>query len=154
MSRRSDVLRAAETREQLHALVVGLWFEIDHDDGTGAAAFFTPDASLRFERATFRGRDEIAGVYAARTGRGPRVSRHLVTNFHLVRADEARAEAVSVLLLFGEDGVAPRPVTTPLLVADVEDEYERGEAGEWLIARRRIAHRFIAPDSVLAVPTS
>ncbi|QJU55298.1 nuclear transport factor 2 family protein [Herbiconiux sp. KACC 21604] len=152
MNRPSDVLRAADAREQLHALVVGLWYEIDHDDGTGAAAFFTPDATLTFERASFRGRDEIAGVYAARTGRGPRVSRHLVTNFHLLRAESDRAAAVSVLLLFGDDGSAPRPVTTPLLIADVADSYERVD-GEWLISDRRLTHQFIAPDSVLAVPT-
>lgn len=140
-------------REDLHALVIALWYEIDHEDGTGAAGFFTPDASLTFERATFHGRDEIAEVYAARAQRGQRVSRHIVTNFHLTRLDAESAEATSVLLLFGQDGEAPRPTTDPTLIADVDDVYEFAD-GRWLVARRRLTHQFIAPTTELAVPTA
>ena len=137
---------------ELLAAVTALWFEIDHGDGSDASAFFTPDAELRFIDRSFRGTAEIDAVYRTRTERGPRVSRHLVTNLHVLRADEASASAVSALLLFADDGEPPRPTVTPLMVGDVIDEFVR-IGDRWLISSRHVREVFRAPDSVLAVPT-
>lgn len=145
-------------RAELSAVVTDLWFEIDHRDGAAAADFFTADARLTFSRHTLRGRDEIAAVYRTRAARGPRVSRHLVSNLHVVRHDLDTAETLSVLVLHAADGAAPIPSTAPLLVADVHDHFVRAgpppdDRPGWLIASRHIHHRFVAPGAVLAVPT-
>lgn len=151
---------------ELSMLVTALWYEIDHGDGSAAAGFFTPDAELTFSRRTFRGTDEINGVYRDRTARGPRVSRHLMSNFHVLRRESDGVEAVSALVLYAQDGKPPVPTTVPVLVADVYDRFVRigeadgeadgqadDEARRWLIASRRIENRFLMPGDVLAVPT-
>ncbi|MBL1111180.1 nuclear transport factor 2 family protein [Streptomyces sp. 110] len=142
----------------LSMLVTALWFEIDHGDGSAASGFFTADAELTFSRRTFRGTDEINGVYGDRAARGPRVSRHLMSNFHVLRHETDLVEAVSALVLYAQDGEPPIPTTVPVLVADVFDRFVRagepdGEARRWLIASRRIENRFLMPGDVLAVPT-
>lgn len=142
----------------LSMLVTALWFEIDHGDGSAAASFFTADASLTFSRRTFRGTDEINGVYSNRAARGPRVSRHLMSNFHVLHHETDLVEAVSALVLYAQDGQPPVPTTLPVLVADVFDRFVRvvepdGRARRWLIASRRIKNRFLVPGDVLAVPT-
>jgi hypothetical protein len=139
---------------ELSALVTALWFEIDHGDGSKASGFFTADAKLTFSRRTFSGTNEIDGVYRDRTARGPRVSRHLMSNFHLLRHETDLVEAASALVLYAQDGNPPMPTTVPVLVADVFDRFVRtGEPGRWLIASRRIENLFLAPGDVLAVPT-
>jgi hypothetical protein len=142
---------APTLHEQLWSLLTGLWFEIDHNGGTAAHRFFTPDAELRFAEAVFKGTPEIVQVYANRTARGSRVSRHVVTNLQLLDVQPTTARATSILLLFGEDGLAPRHTTTPALVGDVLDEFELHE-GRWLIKSRWIQYLFIDPTTELAVP--
>ena len=142
----------ASLHGELLVVVTALWFEIDHRDGSGASAFFTPDAELRFIDRAFRGAAEIDAVYRARTARGSRVSRHLVTNLHVVRADEASASVISALVLYADDGEPPRPTVAPLMVGDVVDEFVR-TGDRWLISSRHVREMFRAPDSVLAVPT-
>lgn len=137
---------------ELAAVVVDLWFEIDHGDGSAASGFFTPGAELCFFTRSFHGTAEIDAVYAARTGRGPRVSRHLVTNLHVTAATPDTASAVSNLLLYADDGEPPRPTVTPSLIADVVDDFERRD-DRWLIRRRHIQQIFAPPDAALAVPT-
>ena len=148
----SDQLRA-ELSGQLAAVVHAVWFEIDHGDGSRVSSFFTPDAELRFVSRSFHGRDEIDGVYAARSGRGPRVARHVATNLHVTEAGEDTASAVSILVLYAQDGSEPRPTVTPSMVGDVVDSFVRVD-GRWLISRRHIQQQFVAPDATLAVPTS
>ena len=149
---------------ELSMLVTALWFEIDHGDGSAASSFFTADAELTFSRRTFRGTEQIDGVYRDRAARGPRVSRHLTSNFHVLRHDTDLVEAVSALVLYAQDGEPPVPTTVPVLVADVFDRFVRiggpdgsdgpdGEDRRWLIAARRIENRFLMPGDVLAVPT-
>lgn len=143
---------------ELSMLVTALWFDIDHGAGSAASSFFTPDAELTFSRRTFRGTAEIDGVYRARAARGPRVSRHLMSGFHVVRHDGDLVEAVSALVLHAQDGEAPVPTTVPVLVADVLDRFVRvgepaGDTRRWLIESRRIENRFLLPGDVLAVPT-
>ncbi|MEY9929639.1 hypothetical protein ABH926_004279 [Catenulispora sp. GP43] len=143
---------------ELSMLVTALWFEIDHGDGSAASNFFTADAELTFSRRAFRGTEEIDGVYRDRAARGPRVSRHLMSNLHVLRHDTDRVEAVSALVLHAQDGEPPVPTTVPVLVADVFDSFVRiggpdAQNYRWLIAARRIDNRFLTPGDVLAVPT-
>lgn len=139
--------------QQLHAVVVAIWFDIDQGDGSGVSAHFTPDGTLTFGGPVFTGRDEIDGCYAARAGRGPRVARHVVTNLHVTASAPDSASAVSTLLLFAQDGEPPRPTVVPAMVGDVTDAFVRS-GDRWQIRSRRIETLFVAPDTELAVPTS
>lgn len=146
----------AAVHTELSMLVTALWFEIDHGDGAAVSGFFTADAELTFSRRTFRGNAEIDGVYRDRAARGPRVSRHLMSNFHVLRHETDLVDTVSALVLHAQDGAAPVPTTVPVLVADVFDRFVGvGEPNgrRWLIASRRIENRFLLPGDVLAVPT-
>jgi hypothetical protein len=148
----------ARLHTELSMLVTALWYEIDHGDGSAASGFFTADAELTFSRRTLRGTDQIERVYRDRAGRGPRVSRHLMSNLHVLRQQVDAVETVSALVLYAQDGTPPIPTTVPVLVADVFDRFIRsrgpdGQACRWLIASRRIENRFLVPGDVLAVPT-
>jgi hypothetical protein len=148
----------ARLHTELSMLVAALWYEIDHGDGSAASGFFTADAELTFSRRTFRGTDQIDSVYRDRAARGPRVSRHLMSNLHVLRRQIDAVETVSALVLYAQDGTPPIPTTVPVLVADVFDRFTRsrdpdGQARRWLIASRRIENRFLLPGDVLAVPT-
>jgi hypothetical protein len=138
-------------REQLLMVVTALWFDIDHHAGAGAAGFFLPDGEVRFGERAFKGTAEIAAMYAARAGRGPRVSRHVVTNLHVTAQGPGTASAISTLTLYADDGEPPRPTVTPAMVGDVTDDFERRD-GRWLIRSRLISQLFIAPAAVIAVP--
>ncbi|MEK8174569.1 hypothetical protein NKH77_52755 [Streptomyces sp. M19] len=86
------------------------------------------------------------------------LSRHLMSNFHVLRHGSGRAEAVSALVLYAQDGTPPVPTTVPVLIADVYDRYVRSDeahehTSRWRIASRRIENRFLMPGDVLAVPT-
>ena len=138
-------------REELLEVVTALWFDIDHRNGTSASGFFLPDGEVRFGERAFRGTAEIDVLYAARAGRGPRVSRHVATNLHVTGTGPGTASAVSILTLFAEDGEPPRPAVTPAMVGDVTDVFEQRE-GRWLIRSRLIEQLFIVPSTVIAVP--
>lgn len=142
---------AASLREQLIAVIVALWHDIDHNYGASAASYFTADAWLRFEDATFTGTAAIDAVYQSRAARGPRVSRHLASNVHVLDASDTRARALSQLLLFAEDGEVPSAKTSPSLVADVWDEFQLCD-GIWLLRSRWIKNIFLGSASDLAVP--
>jgi hypothetical protein len=147
----------ARLHTELLMLVTALWYEIDHGDGSAASGFFTADAELTFSRRTFRGTDQIDSVYRERAARGPRVSRHLMSNLHVLRRQIDAVETVSALVLYAQDGTPAIPTTVPVLVADVFDRFirSRGPDGRtrWLIGSRRIENRFLVPGDVLAVPT-
>jgi hypothetical protein len=148
---RGRVVATPGLYSELLALVTAVWFEIDHEDGSAVSSHFTPDGELTFSERTFRGRDAIDAVYRHRGARGPRVSRHVVTNMHVRSANAESASAVSTLLLFAQDGRPPLPATAPTMVGDVHDRFHHSEDG-WLIASRRIEIAFIVPGDVLAVP--
>ena len=148
---RQHIDRAALTAELL-TIVTAIWFDIDHGSGDGVSAFFTQDAELHFGPRRFRGTAEIDAVYAARAARGPRVSRHLVTNMHLTAAGPTHATTLSNLLLFAEDGQPPRTTVTPAVVSDVVDEFELRH-GTWLIRSRHIGALFAPLGLDLAIPS-
>ncbi|NEA36715.1 aldolase/citrate lyase family protein [Streptomyces sp. SID13031] len=138
---------------ELTQLITDVWFEIDHTDGSAVADRFTADASLTITGAALRGRVEIDEFYASRHARGPRVSRHCVTNVQLLEVGERSATAISALILYAEDGEAPRRQMHPALVADVHDEFVRVD-GRWLIHDRRIVAQFLPEKSTLTVPAN
>jgi hypothetical protein len=152
-STQPDRNAAVSLQQQLLQVVTAVWYEIDQTDGTGVSSHFAGDATLTISRATSHGTAGIDALYATRYARGPRVSRHCVTNLHVLTADAVSADAISTLLLYAEDGEGPRHRMSPVLVADVADTFVLRD-GRWLIQTRHITTQF-EPEGGggLAVPT-
>ncbi len=135
------------------AILTAIWYEIDHHDGSRVSRHFTEDGSLRFDQRRFVGRKEIDEVYRTRFARGSRVSRHGLSNIHVIENPDGTAHVTSLLFLYAADGVAPIPSTVPAAISDVFDEFV--QAGDtWLLRSRAIITTFKEPDTVLAVPHS
>lgn len=147
----SDKRPSPALMHELGVLLTAFWYEVDQNRGAVASSYFTPDAVLRFEDASFRGTAQIDAVYQGRAARGSRVSRHIITNLHLLESEGDGVRAISTLLLFADDGEPPRPTTSPTLIADVWDEFEYHN-GKWLISSRWIRNLFLGSSADLAVP--
>ncbi|KAB2592590.1 MULTISPECIES: nuclear transport factor 2 family protein [Streptomyces] len=133
-------------------LSAAYWFDVDHRGAANAHRFFTADGVLGFDAARFHGPAEIEAMYAARRARGPRVSRHVASNVHVLSSTGDHAEVMSSLCLFAEDGYAPRSRTEPVSVADVRDHVVATPDG-LLIVSRILTTQFLSSDAELAVPT-
>ena len=122
---------------ELHALEAEYWYEVDHNYGRSAPAFYEPDGSFIIGDTVLQGRDAIAGFYRRREERGDRTARHLITNPRLtvVSADHARFE--TVMSLFADDGVPVLESKPAIMIADVITEYVRA-AGSWSVRSRAL----------------
>jgi len=132
-------------------IIIGIWYDIDHLDGSGVSRCFWPDGSILFSERLVRGRDAIDATYAARVARGPRLSRHIVSNVHLASLTSDTARVVSTFRLYAADGHPVAPNTEPLSINDCIDDFRRTPDGEWLIEHRAMVHLFARPDAVFAV---
>lgn len=139
-------------RSMVTDLLVDFWYDVDHNEGAGAHLFFTQDGELSFDAASFAGREAIADFYRRRAARGPRVSRHVVSNVRLMPISADIVEVDSVLCLFSRAGVATRPGAIPASVTDVHDRLQVSAAG-LLIARRTYQLVFTSPESVPTATT-
>ncbi len=153
----SDIItrpeRAPAIRQFFEDVIIGIWYDIDHRDGSRVSRYFWPDATIMFSERLVRGRAEIDATYAARVARGPRLSRHVVSNIHLAELSEDRAKVVSTFRLYAADGHPVAANTEPLTVEDLVDDFRRTDDGEWLIEHRVMIHLFVRTDAQFAVPT-
>jgi uncharacterized protein (TIGR02246 family) len=135
-------------------IIIGIWYDIDHQDGSGVSRCFWPDGTILFSERLVRGRAAIDATYAARVARGPRLSRHIVSNVHLASLTADTARVVSTFRLYAADGHPVAPNTEPLSINDCIDDFRRTADGEWLIEHRAMVHLFARPDAVFAVPVT
>lgn len=111
----------------------------DAQDHAGLAALFTPDAVLeRPGAAPLQGRAAIEASYRERPAE--RLTVHLVVGTRLTLSDDARASAVSQVLVWSgsradEAGPMGRPAAARQAVGSFEDSFELTAEG-WRIARR------------------
>ena len=133
-------------RCEIEALLAEFAWLIDHDQSERVAELFTEQGSYgRADGGRSVGREALRRAYAARADRGPRLARHLFTNLRLQFGNHPdRLTGQCVLLLFADDGQAPLPAEVNL-VADYEDEFERGDDGIWRFASRTVTHQFRHP---------
>lgn len=111
------------------------WHDVDGSGGSRAHEFFTPDGSYTIGQRAFRGQDEIRQFYGWRSGRGARVSRHLVTNFRLSAVTADTASFACIMSLYAEDGEPVLESKPPIMIADISNEYARAEVG-WLLTSK------------------
>lgn len=123
-------------RQELEALNIAFWREVDSNWGREAHAFFTEDGVYTTTHRARRGHAEIRAFYADREGRGPRVARHLIHNFFVTVHDADHATCEWTMCLYADDGAPPLPSEPPILIGAVTDECVRGADGRWRYAAR------------------
>ncbi|WP_207446117.1 nuclear transport factor 2 family protein [Roseomonas marmotae] len=129
-------------RQELEALNIAFWHDVDTDWGRHAHEYFTEDGVYTTSHKSRRGREEIRGFYAERESRGPRVARHLIHNFHVTVRDADHATAEWTMCLYADDGVPPLMSEPPILIGAVRDECVRGADGRWRYASRTTSPLF------------
>lgn len=133
-----NALATPSVRSELEALVARFAWLVDHDEGRGVESLFAVDGVYAFAFGAMEGRDAIAGFYEWRRSGPTRTSRHLFSNLHVRGAGPVSASATCVLTLHAGDGEAPLPLD-PVLVADYDDDFVRGEDGLWRFSRRQMS---------------
>lgn len=130
-------------------------YHVDRNEVEPVLALFTPDARYSNGPRVSNGRAEIEAFLRSRTAHGVRTARHMYSGLRIVFEGETRARATSVWLSFAQNSAPPVDDSTPFLVADFEDVYERGADGEWRILSRHIRPVFRNPKGVPpGVPSS
>jgi hypothetical protein len=128
-----DVLQA------LTALEVDYWYEVDHNWGRNARAFYTAEGVFAIGDKTMNGPDAVAEFYRWRESRGERVARHVVTNLRLSASQGMRAKLECIMLLYAADGRPVLPSLPAIMIADIVSDCERDADGKW----RFVSHRLI-----------
>lgn len=111
-------------------------FYLDHGDFESLIELFTPDALFDRAGLVHRGHEELRQGMAER----PKVTtRHLLSNFHLTRADEDVAEAVASAMVYhgpvADNGEPVVYATDNGRVIEFDDRYVKTGAG-WRISSR------------------
>ncbi|PZW48619.1 SnoaL-like protein [Humitalea rosea] len=130
------VIDELRIRQELEVLNIAFWRDVDSNWGREAHEHFTEDGVYTTSHKSRKGREEIRSFYSERHGRGERVARHLIHNFHVTVQDADHATAEWTLCLYAEDGVAPLLSEPPILIGAVTDECMRGKDGRWRYASR------------------
>lgn len=126
------------------SLVVQAALLTDAQDHEGFAALFTEDGVLlRPGAQALQGRAAISDSYRARPAE--RITRHLISNTHVVLESGTRARATSSVLLWSglaneADGPIGRPAQARQVVGEFEDRFVLTPDG-WRLHRREA--RFI-----------
>lgn len=128
-------------RQQLEALAVEYWYEVDVNGGARAHEFYTEDATFTTSIKTRRGRAAIRDFYTAREQRGARVSLHVVQNFRVVLEGENRARCDYIMSLYAADGEAVLPSRPAIMIARATEVVVR-LGGQWLYEDRRLTALF------------
>jgi hypothetical protein len=134
-----DELRIAQELERLN---IAFWHDVDSNWGRDAHAFFTEDGVYTTSHKARKGQQAIRDFYSERHDRGDRVSRHLISNFHVTVQDADHATAEWTMCLYAADGVAPLLSEPPILIGAVKDECVRGADGKWRYAARTTSALF------------
>lgn len=118
--------------QQCTSLCYRAMYCLDRRDIASFIDLLTEDAELISGLGTFQGRENIRAWLGERRGS---VSRHIITNLHFVNveADEAHAIGLNTSLLATEG--YDEPVFTNAKVFELNDRYQRTEAG-WRLRSR------------------
>jgi len=147
------ILDAQANKAVFADIITAIWYDIDLGDSTNVQYFFTPDGVLSFDGREIHGRAAFHEGYQIRRS-GDRVSRHVITNIHVIKQDETSADVVNTLHLFAGNGEPVLPNTDPLSVTDTFDHFEKQEDGSWLISYRLLKNVFVRPGTTFTEPPS
>jgi uncharacterized protein (TIGR02246 family) len=133
-----DTAERLLVRHEIEARAIDYWHEVDINDGARAHEYFTADGVFTSSVKAHSGRDAIKAFYAQRKARGPRTSRHVISNFRVVVADPDHASTQWVLSLYAANGAPILPSKAPIMLADVNEELVREADGVWRYKLRTI----------------
>lgn len=147
--------RALET-QVLSMNMIDYWFEVDMKGGAGVSQTFTEDGLFYAGPGEpLVGRAAIEKFYTWRTDRGPRVSRHVITNFRAEFTDATHATTCCVMMLYAADGKPVLPSLPPIAVCDLIDQCVKEADGKWRYSERKFIPLFLGgtppttpPDSI------
>ena len=128
--------RLALTQE-LHALLVDYWHDVDTNWGRGAPDYYTPDGAFVGPAASYIGREKIRAFYKWREDRGARTVVHSVQNFQ-ADFDGGPDKAVChwFMMLYAADGKPVLPTHPPIQIAYMTDRLVRTDEG-WKVTYRK-----------------
>jgi hypothetical protein len=128
--------RLALTQE-LHALLVDYWHDVDTNWGRGAPDYYTPDGAFVGPAASYIGREKIRAFYKWREDRGARTVVHSVQNFQ-ADFDGGLDKAVChwFMMLYAADGKPVLPTHPPIQIAYMTDRLVRTDEG-WKVTYRK-----------------
>lgn len=131
-----------ELTEQLHALVVDYWHDVDMNWGRNAPDYYTDDAKFVGSAAVYEGKEKIRAFYQWREKRGARTVIHSVVNF---KADfdgsPDKATCKWVMMLYAADGVPVLPTHPPIQIAYMTDHLINTADG-WKVTYREFKSLF------------
>jgi hypothetical protein len=127
--------------QQLHALVIDYWHDVDTNWGRNATDYYTEDGVFVGPEASYAGHDKIRAFYKYRQDRGARTVVHSVINFQAWLDAPGEATAHWFLMLYAADGKPPLPTHPPIQIAYMTDKMvARGDG--WLVKRRTFENWF------------
>ena len=137
-----DSDRLALTQE-LHALVIDYWHDVDSNWGRTAPDYYTPDGEFVGPAASYKGREKIRAFYKWREDRGARTVVHSVINFQAMY-DGARDRALChwFLMLYAADGKPVLPSAPPIQIAYMTDKLIWTPEDGWLVTYRKFDEWF------------
>ncbi len=122
----------------LHQNAIDYWYDVDHNWGRNVARFFVDDAVFD----GMQGIEAIKKFYAWREGRGARVARHLIANFHAEILSPTEVKTTYILTIYAHDGVAPMPMVEPMVISDQVDHCVLCPDGVWRYKSRDLRGLF------------
>jgi hypothetical protein len=148
MAAELDELERLRIRVALEDLNTAFCYHLDHNEVEALLALFTDDVFYTHGPRRTNGKAELERVFRSRTATSPRTSRHLYSGLKLDIESATRARGTCVCMTFGQNGEPPLAPAIPILVADFEDVYVRGDDGRWRIRERHIRRIFVdSPQS-------
>ena len=138
-------------RQEVEALIIEFWYQVDHHLGLNAHEYFVDDGVFTVAGKPMNGVSEIKEFYLSRSKRGPRVPRHITSSLHVVVESENRVSATSIMTLFVSNGQPVFQSKVPNQIADMLDVCVRGNDGKWRFLSRALVPIF-QDDTPLMAP--
>ena len=135
--------KAIETADRLaiEALIHEFSWLIDHGEAQNLPGLFTEDARVLGVGPAKVGQQAIAEWGRERAAMTQRRSRHVQSNIRLKAVSESVVHGTVVLTLYRHDGEGPGS-SSPLLIGEYQDAYQRGADHNWRFSERSLAVLF------------
>lgn len=160
--------RATET-QLLYMNMIDYWYEVDLKGGAGVSQRYVEDGIFNGGGKPLVGRAAIEQFYTWRQDRGPRTSRHIISNFRAEFTDatdaantdaaqlysaEMFATTTCMMMLYAADGIPVHPTAPPIIITDLIDRCVKCDDGIWRYLERTFVPLFMGGDAPTIPPES